>query len=61
VLDFLGDVGGLLDLCKLLIGMFITWIAEAKVHNIMSREIYNRPTPGTKRGHVFDEGKPIPA
>jgi hypothetical protein len=48
VLDFLGDVGGLLDLCKLGIGLLITWVAEAKLLNMMSRQMFVLPTKNKK-------------
>jgi hypothetical protein len=58
-LDFLGDVGGLLDLCKIIIGIFITWIAEAKLLNIMSRQMFVLPTKNKKEDLTFDYGKPM--
>ena len=43
-MDFLGDVGGLLDLCKIMISLFVMWIAEAKLLNMMSRQMFLLPT-----------------
>ena len=58
ILDFLGDVGGLLELCKSMIGALVTWLAEAKLLNMFARTLFR-----VKRAQIakntFDTGQKV--
>jgi len=43
-MDFFAEFGGLLFLCKMIFGFFVSSIAEAKLYSVFARKLYLLPT-----------------
>jgi hypothetical protein len=44
LLEFLGDVGGLLGFFTALLGALISWLAQAKITSLIANRFYTSPS-----------------
>lgn len=43
LLEFLGDIGGLLEISMLFVGYFVTWVARGKINQYFAHKMYLKP------------------